>query len=310
MFVNKPRYRTAFREAQLSARRSLAEAQKLDRDLLLASFNAPKPAPPIADAQSQAQQTLTQHTELFSPRDRRRLAAKAKSQSSNLVTASSDVTEALRRTHALISGEVAKSAFAAQTLAESTAALKELQQNYEGIDGLLARSRELVGALLTSQKSDTWYLRTSLYVLFATLAWLVFRRFMYGPLWWLVWLPVRTTFRTGKAVTSSLAGQNGARMDVEDPEGGKTRVVGVGEEGAVPVVRVDGVGDMKPQNDDSMVATVAKIVEDSSKGRVDDFLNETEHTGEEDQPNPMKRVWEEDGQGRAIGKDQRRKEEL
>lgn len=307
LFANKRSCRTAFRKAQLSARRSLAEAQKLERDLLLASLTALKPAPPAAEAQPQTQQGQAQHTELFSPRDRRRLAAKAKSQSSNLVTASSDVTEALRRTHALISGEVAKSAFAAQTLAESTAALKELQQNYEGIDGLLARSRELVGALLTSQKSDTWYLRTSFYVLLATLAWLVFRRFLYGPLWWVVWLPVRTTFRTGKAVTNTLAGQSGARMEVGDPEGGKARVVGVGKEGAVPTVRVDGAGDAKPESDDSMVDTVAKIVEDSLKGKVDEFLNETEHA---DQPNPMKRMWEEDDQGQAVVEDDRPRDEL
>ncbi|KAK0746116.1 hypothetical protein B0T18DRAFT_446710 [Schizothecium vesticola] len=184
--------RTTFRRAQLSARHALLVAQKLERAILLASYTQPPTPPPSTPTQK--------HTELFSPRDRRRLAQQQKSKTngdSDILTASSSVTLSLRRTHALIASEVSKSAFASQTLAESTAALRELQQTYEGLDGLLARSRELVGALVTSTKSDTWYLRSAMYVLMGTLGWLVFRRWLYGPLWWVVWLPARTGWRVG-----------------------------------------------------------------------------------------------------------------
>jgi len=241
------------------------------------------------------------HMELFSARDRRRIREKEKSGVRDVVSASSDVTDALRRTHALIAGEVAKSSFATQTLAESTAALKELQQTYDGIDGLLTKSRDLVGALLTSQKSDTWYLRTSFYMLLATLSWLVFRRFLYGPLWWVVWFPVRTTFRTGKAV-SNLAGgagaESGPSMAVVDSVG-KTKTVGMAEEGAVPTAKV-GVEDTKEAKADggSMIDEVGRMIEDSLKGKVPEEVDEavwnaSEDAAEDRKPNPMKRMWEE-----------------
>jgi len=218
---------------------------------------------------------------------------KEKSGARDVVSASSDVTEALRRTHSLIAGEVAKSAFATQTLAESTAALKELQQTYQGIDGLLAKSRDLVGTLLTSQKSDTWYLRTSFYVLLATLTWLVFRRFLYGPLWWVVWLPVRTTFRVGKGVTSSLAGGGGgASMVVVDQVGG-TRTAGLGEEGAVPTVEV-GDGKTEKERVDEELAQKIKDVLDRER-EMGAEVNEAvvaEEAANGGKPNPMKRMWE------------------
>lgn len=46
---------------------------------------------------------------------------------------------------------------------------------------MLKKSRDLLGTLLRSQKSDTWYLETAFYILLATLAWLLFRRILYGP---------------------------------------------------------------------------------------------------------------------------------
>lgn len=49
--------------------------------------------------------------------------------------------------------------------------------------------------LLKSTKSDTWYLETTFYILITTIIWLVFRRWLYGPLtWFLVW-PLKLLFR-------------------------------------------------------------------------------------------------------------------
>ncbi|KAK0657631.1 Sec20-domain-containing protein [Cercophora newfieldiana] len=284
--------RTSFRKAQISARRNLEEAQKLERQALFASYTAS--VLPSSTTTGNNTSPKPTHTELFSARDRRRMREKEKLGARDVVSASSDVTDALRRTHALIAGEVAKSAFATQTLAESTAALKELQQTYDGIDGMLAKSRDLVGALMTSQKSDTWYLRTSFYMLLCTLGWLVFRRFLYGPLWWVVWFPVRTTFRTGKAV-SNLAGGgagSGASMAVVD-SAGKTKVVGIEEEGAVPTAKV---GEEERKVDGSLVDELGRMVEDSLRGKVPEEVEEAvwNASGEvEGEPNPKKRMWEE-----------------
>jgi protein transport protein SEC20 len=63
------------------------------------------------------------------------------------------------------------------------------------LDSLLVSSKGLLSTLVTSQKSDTWYLETTFYLLIVTIGWLVFRRFLYGPLWWLVWLPTKLLYR-------------------------------------------------------------------------------------------------------------------
>lgn len=107
------------------------------------------------------------------------------------LNASSDVTAGLRRTHDLLQGNLQQSQYAQQTLDESTAALQSLGESYTGLGDILKNSRGLVGQLLRSQKSDTWYLETAFYILCATIAWLVFRRIIYGPAWWLVWQPLR-----------------------------------------------------------------------------------------------------------------------
>jgi len=290
--------RTAFRKAQLSARRNLESAQKLERELLLASYTAmaassaansnrsgaTSPALSTTDttdqqsSQQQQQPSKPKHTQLFTARDRRRLREKqlngGPSENSDVVTTSSDVTEALRRTHALIAGEVTKSAFVAKTLADSTAALRELQNNYEGIDSLLSKSQDLLQTLLKSEKSDTWYLRTSLYVLLATFSWLIFRRFLYGPLWWALWLfvrlPLGLVWRTGNAVSNmgdTAQPQEGASMklDIGVEEGGRTAsLVRMGQEGAVPTAEVGGQKQKSESGDpDSMVEKVGKIIEDS-----------------------------------------------
>ena len=107
------------------------------------------------------------------------------------------MTNALRRTHDIIQAELARSEFAHQTLTESSAALKELNESYSSLDTMLANSRSLLGTLVQSQKSDTWYLQTAVYMLLTTFCWLFFRRILYGPLWWLVWLPLRVLFGVG-----------------------------------------------------------------------------------------------------------------
>ncbi|KAK4116359.1 Sec20-domain-containing protein [Canariomyces notabilis] len=362
--------RTAFRKAQLSARRSLEAAQKLERSLLLASYAASATSSPSSStiltkpntsndtaAQSQhhpdiptpqapSHDTTTTNPpsdprqRLFSSHHQRRrqrahpnrdTTAATSDENSQVVTASSDVTLALRRTHALIAGEVAKSAFAAQTLAESGAALAELQKGYSGAEGLLRRSRELVSDLMTAQKSDTWYLRASLNILLVTLAWLVFRRLMYGPLWWFVWFPVRTGVRIVLAVVGLGAGGGSSTTAMKGGKGGVTgdglgngngnaavsggftaagaRVVGIKEDGAVPTVSVPRGEEKKTAREegepDSWVERVGRMVEDTlhpeEDAEMEGVVNNTEEGDSQgDQPNPMKRMWEEEGVGEGL----------
>lgn len=128
------------------------------------------------------------------------------------LNASSDVTAALRRTHALLQSNINQSQFAQQTLDESSSALASLGESYAGLDSLLKSSGGLVRQLIRSNKSDTWYLTTAFYILVVTISWLVFRRILYGPLWWLVWQPLRLVWWVVTMTLTSvgiLGGQKG-----------------------------------------------------------------------------------------------------
>ena len=109
--------------------------------------------------------------------------------------------------------EITKSQFAQETLGkppfsnfqvcglyifnaeQSTAALSTLSESYNNLDHLLSSSRTLVSSLLRSQKSDTWYLESAFWLLVITISWLVFRRILYGPGWWLLYLPANLVWR-------------------------------------------------------------------------------------------------------------------
>ena len=117
------------------------------------------------------------------------------SQDEIAVNAANDVTRSLRRTHALLESNLEQSQFAMQTLEESSQALAGLGEKYSGMEGLLKTSRGLMTQLYRSQKSDTWYLETAFYILLCTIAWLVFRRLLFGPGWWLIYLPLKMMWR-------------------------------------------------------------------------------------------------------------------
>lgn len=166
--------RGRFRQAQLIAKRASEVAKQKERELLFQSLHS---APdPTADGEEGAER------DLFAGR-RARPQQKQLSKDEQLVGASSDVTAALRRTHNLLSTELSRSRFAQETFDQSTAALSDLGERYTDLDTILSTSRNLLGTLLRSQKSDTWYLETAFYLLCATLCWLIFRRLLYGPLY-------------------------------------------------------------------------------------------------------------------------------
>jgi protein transport protein SEC20 len=94
-----------------------------------------------------------------------------------------------------MSDELSRSRFAQETLQQSTAALEDLGEKYSDLNTLLANSKNLVSTLLKSTKSDTWYLETTFYILATTIIWLIFRRWIYGPLTWFIIWPLKLTFR-------------------------------------------------------------------------------------------------------------------
>jgi protein transport protein SEC20 len=304
------RSRVEFRRAQLTAKRNLEAAKHQERYLLLASMA--NPSRPSTPSSILRRQTRTP-TEL--------------SKEDKEVRAASDVTAALRRTHQLMQAELSRSQFAHDTLKESTAALGELGESYSVLDTLLAGSRNLLGTLLRSQKSDTWYLETAFYVLLATIVWLIFRRFIYGPAWWLIWLPLKMFYKAWMgvfvavglrenrdgvfAVSSSSAAipsrpplivhSSGTRKpkptNMKPPSGG--RGVGAGGLGAK-------TGDhMRDDDYGKIMEKVGKIIDDSQESVVPESAVESEvevevedvdgtEPGEKIEPNPKKRVWIED----------------
>lgn len=264
-----PSRRLAFHKAQLTARRSLEAARRLERQVLLRSYTKPASTPSRSGANSPAPS--------LGP-VRRRPTHKSQQQRPDdpVAAASSDLTQSLHRAHRLVQDELARSVALHDHLHESTAQLRQLGGAYGRMEDLLASSRDLLGTLLTSTKSDTWYLQTTFYLLAATLGWLVFRRWLYGPLWWLVWLPLRLVFRTGSTavgmgmgvgVGTGKGGGAGARMQVVDGAG--TRVAVEMSDGAVPTMQVAGgqkgenVGEdpVRGMDEDSMIEKVGRILD-------------------------------------------------
>ncbi len=229
--------------------------------------------------------------------------------------ASSDVTAALRRTHALLQSNIEQSQFAQQTLDESSEALASLSDSYAGLDSLLKSSGGLVRQLIRSNKSDTWYLTTAFYILVVTIGWLVFRRILYGPLWWLVWQPLRllwwfvTVTLTGVGIvggqkrvvfSSSVARmpQSMTLSTAERPTWAADRpaaYVSVGAKGG-------GWGLKRPQEtpdaeskktEKSIVDKIGEMTEEegAENNRGETVLKER---AEEDPPNPKKRMYEQE----------------
>ncbi|KAG4428369.1 hypothetical protein IFR05_016151 [Cadophora sp. M221] len=302
---------TSFRKAQISAKRSLEAAQRAERDLLLQSYLEPR-SDTSSPAPGQTRRTQ-QNVEL--------------SKDEKTVNASSDVTIALRRTHDMMAAELARSKFAHEALNESTAALAQLSETYSTLDTLLSSSKNLLGTLLRSQKSDTWYLETAFYILLTTIVWLVWRRLLYGPTWWLVWFPMKMFIKGWMGVFTAMgllggdpsspspslsvspvmssvmshatvvhsSGTRGPRPTGGLP-GAQHIHVGGGGRGA-PMRQ--GQGSVPERSEESVSDQVGRIIDESenqdgSAEKPAEDPQDGEQVSEEAEPrNPKKRMWEE-----------------
>lgn len=256
------------------------------------------------------------------------------------VHAASDLTAALRRTHEMMSNELSRSQFAHETLNESTAALAQLSETYSTLDTLLSSSKNLLGTLVRSNKSDTWYLETAFYILCVTVAWLIFRRLLYGPAWWLLWFTPKIFIRSWIGVFNFMGMINSsptAEIGVSSVAGSQSVIHNSGTRSPMasisgaraPTIRVGGGGrgaSMRPAetpsssdpeqggpSDESLSEQVGKIIDESNQEANDgSSADNGEQAGEgqaANQPNPKKRMWEEDKEA-AKYEEQRKKNEL
>ncbi|RVD80846.1 uncharacterized protein DFL_008733 [Arthrobotrys flagrans] len=232
--------RTIYRKSLLHSKRSSTLNARREREAVLLhqqlqSSLPPSPTPPSPNndndnASPSTPLPLPVPGSILYRRPYHRTASKSsKSTHSDLLTsASSDVTTALRRTHALMTSELTRSHFASQTLAQSTETLKQLGSNYSTFDNVISKSKGLITDLVKRNKSDMWYYQMSLYVLVGTIGWLIFRRLLWGPVFLVVWLPLRMLvwmalmpFRGGEVGVGSGSGGGGNAIGkVESVVGG------------------------------------------------------------------------------------------
>ncbi|KAL4918783.1 P-loop containing nucleoside triphosphate hydrolase protein [Aspergillus aurantiobrunneus] len=269
------RTRGDFRNSQLQAKRNAELARRKERELLFSRSEG-------AERRNPAKEKLTQED--------------------IVKNASKDVTTALRRTHQLMQAELSRSQFAQETLEQSSAALTSLSESYTSLDTLLSSSRNLVGSLLRSKKSDTWYLETAFYILIGTISWLVFRRLLYGPLWWILWLPFKLVLRSvigvlGAAGLTSKAVESSATLATSDTLVQETPALD-----HIPEAKVHGVDrndvpehgpGMESEDRDWMIDMIGKAAEDNAdqeETNLDDFFPEELQRQAEIPSNTKKRI--------------------
>lgn len=243
-----------------------------------------------------------------------------------MISASNDVTESMRRTHDMMAAELSKSDFAHNTLKESTAALSQLSENYSSLDTMLSSSRALLGTLLKSQKTDTWYLQSAFYLLIVTIGWLIFRRLLWGPTWWLVWLPLKLIFRSAVGV-SSMVGRRGPEevspgLDSATMQS-LSQQVHMNNEG-IQTAQVT-YSEMPQESSQATMEEVEKIINNDNESteeppssddtQTDEKEEESEETvlrerRDDEPPNPKKRVMEDDPGSQGDSSGERVKDEL
>jgi hypothetical protein len=288
--------RANFRRAQLAAKRTADTEKKKEREQLFAD-----------------RKTDGSHARV-------RPTYEKLTQDELALRSAEDVTMALRRVHGQMEAEVSRGQFAQQTLDESQEALNSLNESYAGTTDLLKASRGFLSQLVRSSKSDTWFLRSSFYMLVVTIAWLIFRRLLYGPLILFVWWPLRAMWwftmtsmgaiGLGKAelasspmpkptMSLSMAGMNARGMPTHS-SGVHFRSVELPAKG--------GGWDREPEKqapvreDESMVEKIGRMTE---QGTTVDDITEDERQAQEEQPrNTKKRMMEVEIETPAAGRDE------
>ena len=216
----------------------------------------------------------------------------------------------------------------------STKDLNTLSESYTNLDTLLSSSRSLVSTLIHSQKSDTWYLESAFFILCATIGWLVFRRLIYGPGWWLLYFPLKLLWRLSLSAIQVVVGglsiaagavrakgqgtaleRANAKVSVKGANirtaRGKVDIPTFESNMPAPSVRVGAGGqgakaDTPQGGDRSMSEQVGEMAEKGQQLPKDGREAEKQETvlrerEEGETPNPKKRMWEEPAGDAASG---------
>ena len=184
--------------------------------------------------------------------------------------------------------------------------------------------------MIYSQKSDTWYLETAVYILIATIGWLIFRRLIYGPGWWLVYFPLRQFWRISLYTVQVFIGTLSAAAGLASAQNQSValsqssasilassifaqKAMGTGKiprfpsDHVAPSIRAGGgghgakmqqSGQPVREGEKSLSEKVGQMAEESQKPAEKaepDGQGTTlrERTVEDGPPNPKKRMWEE-----------------
>lgn len=177
---------------------------------------------------------------------------------------------------------------------QSTAAISSLSESYNSLDTLLASSRSLANSLLRSQKSDTWYLETAFYILIGTITWLVFRRILYGPLWWLVWLPFKLVLKI-VFTASAAVGLSKRSVELSPTSGGEIPVVSQETATAICYDQASADQPSAEVDEDRLIDKIGRMVQGEDKHEeagVDDISPEERQRREEIPRNTKKRMFE------------------
>jgi protein transport protein SEC20 len=180
-----------------------------------------------------------------------------------------------------MSTELQRSQFAQETFDRSTQELLQLGEQYNDLDYYLKSSKTLVTSLLKSNKSDTWYLETTFYLLLVTIGWLFFRRVLYGPGWWLLYLPLKLSYKVvfGVFAAVGLTGGNSATSSTSlrilpsasngpphFPEGvGHQPYIKVGRGGGPPVRSPNQNQQQDPSPDESLSQEIGQMAEQAKE---------------------------------------------
>jgi hypothetical protein len=131
------------------------------------------------------------------------------SNDSSLLTAATDVTLALKRTHALLEQELEKSTLSLETLDHSSQTLRQLENKYDAFDGLLRGSKRLIIELESADKWDRWMIYGGLAMFGLTCLWIVYKRIVRGPLGLVMWVAGKAL---GSGSVSSRSKENAASI--------------------------------------------------------------------------------------------------
>ncbi|KAI8988643.1 Sec20-domain-containing protein [Pilobolus umbonatus] len=124
-------------------------------------------------------------TEQYELKQRGRLRSK---EDENLLSASTNVTEALRRTSMLMQQELEKSSYSASMLAESSQTLSSTYTEYQNLDSLIQLSKRMITQLEDSDWFDRILLFIGLMLFSVVVIYIIKKRTWDVGISWLSWI--------------------------------------------------------------------------------------------------------------------------